>query len=98
MATKFRMMQQQDASMESEPLKVTHFYMLKNGWEVYEILPEEDGKEIKNPPGLVFTLTVGDFTEFGFHEEKALIQNSWVNTDDLHEVMPPPKWEWVGVH
>ena len=89
----FRMMERHDAGIENTPIKVIAWYMLKNGWEVYEVLTAESHES-----NAMFTLTLGEELEFGFHMKSDIEKNTLVSTTDLHEVAPPPGWRWVGVH
>lgn len=99
MTTKFRMMQPIGLPLDVLPVKVTHFYMLQNGWEVYELILEDDeGNEVENPKGLIFTLTVGNETEFGYHDKNDMLEVCMHHTNNLHDVLAAPEWEWVGVH
>jgi hypothetical protein len=90
----FRMLEREDAEMENTPLKVIHWYMTENAWEIYEL---DTGEESPNPD-LIFTLTYGDFLEFGFHSKEEMKPYVISETSDLHEVNPPPGWRWVGIH
>ena len=107
----FRMMERIDANFETKPLKISKFYMLDNGYEIFEILidPEEQEEEPVDDGTIIdtkqhsmypniFTLTVGEYVEFGFHNLNEMKKRIHYETTDLHNVMPAPGWRWVGVH
>lgn len=90
----FRMLERIDADIENTPLKVSHWYFTQNGWEIYELITDDESPN----PDLIFTLTYGDELEFGFHSKKEMEQYVIAESSDLHELNPPPGWRWVGVH
>jgi hypothetical protein len=87
----FRKMRQLD---EDLTITVTRHIILSNLWEIYVVADEEPSED----PDIIFTLTVGQFTELGYQSLKELNQYIISDTTDLHELVPAPGWTWVGAN